>query len=102
MYADFSLRLLRIDHDCHSDVRLTSIYVVRRAGSWVKMDVSKGVPKYGYTYANSPLAVTYGSQVSGHEDDDHQCAAVTHACGEVIVTFHLSQYYILYLTFLAM
>ena len=25
-------------------------------------------------------------KVSGHEDDDHQCAAVTHACGEVAIT----------------
>jgi hypothetical protein len=50
-------------------------------------------------YSSSQLAVTYDSKVSGHEDDDHQCAAVTHACGEVTVTFHLPQYYVPYLTF---
>ena len=41
------------------------------------------------------------SKVSGHEDDDHQCEAVTHACSEVTVAFHSPQYYMLYLTFLA-
>ena len=48
------------------------------------------------------LAVTYDFKVSGHEDDDHQCAAVTHACGEVTVTCHLTQYYMPYLIFPAL
>lgn len=34
------------------------------------------------------LPITYGYQVADHEDDDHQCAATTHACGEVTVIFY--------------
>ena len=30
-------------------------------------------------------------KVSNHEDDDHQCAAATHACGEVTITFQFPQ-----------
>ena len=44
--------------------------------------------------------VTYDSKVSGHEDDDHQCAATTHACGEVNVTLYFRN--IIYLTLPAM
>jgi hypothetical protein len=49
-------------------------------------------------YRALSLLLLMTPKVSGHEDDDHQCAAVTHACGEVAVTVYLLQYYMLYLT----
>ena len=43
-------------------------------------------------FRNSQFVVTHDFKVSGHEEDDHQCAAVTHACGEVTIIFHFPQH----------
>ena len=60
------------------------------------MDAWKDVPKYATFELSS--AVTYDFKVSGHDDDDHKCAAVTHACGEVNLTFYFLCFRVLYVS----
>lgn len=78
---------MQSNHDCHLPPRCSvSIHL---CGAPCKFQGKNGCLEECAKvelFSNSQLAVTYDSKVSDHEDDDHQCAAVTHACGEVTVS----------------